>query len=92
MKKRIIALTGKGGTGKSAITTLMTKVLMQKEGKLLVVDADPAMGLANILGIQVPRTLEDLRLEIIKVARIGEQVQVDEIVSCMSRGHVMSKV
>ena len=80
MKKRIIALTGKGGTGKSAITTLMTKVLMQNKGKLLVVDADPAMGLANVLGIQVPRTLEDLRLEIIKVGGRGIEEEKEELV------------
>ena len=65
MGKWIVAVTGKGGTGKTAITTLMTKILIQQARKLLVIDADPAMGLANVLGIDASRTLEDLRLEII---------------------------
>jgi len=80
MAKWIIAVTGKGGTGKTALITLMTKVLMQEKEKLLIVDADPAMGLTNVLGISPDRTLEDLRLEIIKVGGRGIEEEKEEMV------------
>jgi len=82
VNKWTIAITGKGGTGKTALTTLITKILRQRKEKLLVVDADPAMGLTNVLGIKISRTLEDLRLEIIKVGGRGiEEEKRDLILS-----------
>lgn len=49
---RVIAVCGKGGVGKTAFTTLLTKVMIEdpQAGKLLVVDADPALGLHYALG------------------------------------------
>jgi CO dehydrogenase maturation factor len=83
MDKWIIAVTGKGGTGKTALTTLITKVLIQHQKKLLVIDADPAMGLANVLGIQAARTLEDLRLEIIKVGGRGIEDEKQDLIQSL---------
>ncbi|MHA1276406.1 MAG: AAA family ATPase [Candidatus Helarchaeota archaeon] len=80
MNKYVIAITGKGGTGKTALTTLMTKVLRKKKGKLLVIDADPAMGLANVLGIEAPRSLEDVRLDIIKVGGRGIEEEKQDLI------------
>ena len=80
MSNWTIAVMGKGGAGKTATITLMTKVLMQKKGKLLIVDADPAMGLANVLGIRAKKTLEDLRHEIIKVGGRGIEEEKEELV------------
>jgi len=69
--KRLVAVCGKGGTGKTALTAMMTRVLLDsgKAGKLLLIDADPAMGLPNALGIKVRRTMGQVREEIIKTAR-----------------------
>jgi len=53
---------------------------MQKKEKLLIVDADPAMGLSNVLGIHPSRTLEDLRLEIIKVGGRGIEEEKEEMI------------
>jgi CO dehydrogenase maturation factor len=71
MRKRMIAVCGKGGTGKTAFTAMMTKVLLDsgKAGKLLLIDADPAMGLPIALGVNVKRTMGQIREEIIKTAR-----------------------
>lgn len=69
--KRLVAVCGKGGTGKTALTAMMTRVLLDsgQAGKLLLIDADPAMGLPTALGIKVRRTMGQVREEIIKTAR-----------------------
>lgn len=80
MARWVIAITGKGGTGKTAVITLLTKILIQNKEKLLLIDADPAMGLSNVLGIRPSRTLEDLRLEIIKVGGRGIEEEKEEMI------------
>ncbi len=80
MAKWTIAVMGKGGTGKTATIALITKILTHQKQKLLVVDADPAMGLANVLGIHAKKTLEDLRHEIIKVGGRGVEEEKEELV------------
>ena len=64
MKPKIgtIAISGKGGTGKTAISAMMIKVLSRDGGpKLMVIDADPAISLPSALGIRVRKTVSDLR-------------------------------
>ena len=57
-KCRVIAIAGKGGVGKSALTALMVKNLSRtNELKILAIDADPAMGLADALGVEVQGTI-----------------------------------
>ena len=47
-----IAIAGKGGTGKSTITSLIIKYLTEKDpGSVLAVDADPNSSLALLLGV-----------------------------------------
>ena len=50
---KIIALTGKGGVGKTSISAALVKLLAETfpEKKILAIDADPAVGLATALGI-----------------------------------------
>jgi CO dehydrogenase maturation factor len=69
--KRLVAVCGKGGTGKTVSVALMAKALAEspKTGRLLLIDADPAMGLLSALGIGVQRTMGEVREEIIKTAR-----------------------
>jgi len=57
--KRLVAVCGKGGVGKTAFTAIMSRVLLEsgRAGNLLLIDADPAMGLPNALGIKVGRTM-----------------------------------
>ncbi len=46
-----IAVTGKGGVGKTTLVALMARVLRDAGNKVFVIDADPDMNLPTILGI-----------------------------------------
>ena len=73
-KTRVIAMVGKGGVGKTSITALMVKILAKQHGKrILVIDADPAVGLATALGVPVGKTVDDIRNELIKSIKKGER-------------------
>jgi CO dehydrogenase maturation factor len=69
--KKVIAITGKGGVGKTAITAIMAKALIDgKNGlKILLIDGDPAMGLPAALGVEVRKTIGEAREAIINAAR-----------------------
>src|SRR4030042_2560978 len=46
-----IAVTGKGGVGKTTISALLARILTQSGRDVILIDADPDMNLAGILGI-----------------------------------------
>ncbi|TFG05059.1 MAG: hypothetical protein EU536_03150 [Promethearchaeota archaeon] len=57
----ILAVSGKGGVGKTTFTALMVKSLLRHYSKkLLVIDADPAANLAAILGLPPAPTIGEL--------------------------------
>ena len=57
-----IAVAGKGGTGKTTLTGLMLRYLAEKGLKpTLAVDADANANLSEVLGVEVPGTIGDLR-------------------------------
>jgi CO dehydrogenase maturation factor len=80
--KRVIAVVGKGGAGKTIITALMAKAIaVSKKYKLFLIDADPAFAhLARVLGLEPKKTLEDIRNEIIEVAGRKIQEEKEELV------------
>ena len=73
--KRVIAIAGKGGAGKTALTAMMTKILMEsrKDLKVLLIDGDPTMGLPIALGVEVRRTIGEAREAIINAARTSKK-------------------
>jgi CO dehydrogenase maturation factor len=75
VKRKLVAVCGKGGTGKTAFTAMVTRVLLDsgRGGKLLLIDADPAMGLPLALGVPVERTMGQIREKIIRTARGGKE-------------------
>ena len=58
----VIALSGKGGMGKTTLAALMVRHLSHARGKaVLAVDADPNSGLGEALGVSPEHTLADIR-------------------------------
>lgn len=61
-----IAMCGKGGVGKTTAAALMVKALTNKGNKkVLAIDADPAIGLSYALGVDVIKTVDDIRTDLI---------------------------
>lgn len=83
MQPIIIALTGKGGVGKTSISAMIVKLLIEKfpDKKILAIDADPAVGLATSLGIKPQTTLNDIRNQIIDSVKEGNMKDAMELVS-----------
>ena len=77
----IIAFLGKGGSGKSILSSLTGKIARAKKRKILYIDADPAMGLATALAVDGYKTMGEAREEIIQQARAaGSDRDKEEIV------------
>ena len=55
----VIAVSGKGGVGKTSITALMIKLLSETSSgrSILAIDANPDSNLPNVLGISVDKTV-----------------------------------
>lgn len=65
-----VAVTGKGGVGKSTLTAALSLLMAQKGRKVLAIDADPDANLASALGIP----LEDQKA-IVTIARQRDLIE-----------------
>lgn len=70
----IIAMTGKGGVGKTSLAAVMIGELVRSfPGKrILAIDADPAVGLSTALGVEVGVTVDDIRREFVSTVEGGD--------------------
>jgi len=62
----IIAVSGKGGTGKTTVAALLVRELALRDGPVLAVDADPNSILGEQLGMEVEETIGDIREEVLE--------------------------
>ncbi|MDD6195164.1 MAG: AAA family ATPase [Lachnospiraceae bacterium] len=69
----ILAVAGKGGVGKTSLAAVMVKLLVAAypDKRILAIDADPAVGLSTALGVNVTKTVDDIRKEVVANAEDG---------------------
>jgi CO dehydrogenase maturation factor len=78
-----IALAGKGGTGKTTISAMIIKYLINKgKGPILAIDADPSANLNMVLGVDLEYTVGGIREDMLK------QVQNSQNVGGAARGSI----
>ncbi len=65
----IVAVAGKGGVGKTTISSLIVSILAKRSGELvLAIDADPNSNLGERLAVKVESTIGGLREDLLKNA------------------------
>ncbi|MFC2099365.1 AAA family ATPase [Candidatus Bipolaricaulota bacterium] len=65
-----IAVAGKGGTGKSTVSGLIIRALVERQaGPVLAIDADPNSNLGELLGLEVETTIGELQAETLEKIR-----------------------
>lgn len=77
-----LAVTGKGGVGKTVIAATLGRLLTEQHQRVLLVDGDPAMGLAYMFGADTRKTIGGFRNRLLrdpKIKRELETAQVREI-------------
>lgn len=71
---KILAVAGKGGVGKTSLAGTFVKLLVEAypDKRILAIDADPAVGLSTVLGIEVETTIDDIRKNVIQTVEDGD--------------------
>lgn len=74
-KIKSIAVTGKGGTGKTVVSTLLIRLLSERfPGRVLAIDADSAMSLCYTTGLKVEKTVSTLRSELLGMRQARDEL------------------
>jgi CO dehydrogenase maturation factor len=75
---------GKGGVGKTSISALLVRQFAKNpRRRILAIDADPAVGLADALGVEIGRTVDDVRCDLIERVRSGMASGKGEMLSVL---------
>jgi CO dehydrogenase maturation factor len=88
----LIAVSGKGGTGKTTVSACLVRLLLDGGVRpILVVDADPNSTLAPLLGAESGATISDIRREVLEskseVTAIPKGRMLDlKLAECLQEG------
>jgi CO dehydrogenase maturation factor len=83
-----IALSGKGGTGKTTVAAMIIRYLIEEQrGMVLAIDADPSSNLNMVLGLELAETVGDIREEMLADIRstVGAGALAGGLASGMSK-------
>lgn len=89
MMSTTIAVTGKGGSGKTAVCAVMTRLLSaQSSRSLLAIDADSAVNLSYALGVDPGRTVAEIRRQMIEDPYVRDKIKDKNIRAVMEEALV----
>ncbi len=79
LERRLIVVTGKGGVGKSAVTSVLGRSLARRGRRVLLLEVDPRENLHQLLGVapsggEVARVAEGLYLQNLKPRQVADWV------------------
>ncbi len=82
-KTVILAVAGKGGVGKTSVSSAFVRLLTEAypDKRILAIDADPAIGLSTALGVEVRETLDDIRKSIVASVEDGAPREAIEMLA-----------
>ncbi|MFO8102389.1 MAG: AAA family ATPase [Dehalococcoidia bacterium] len=80
-----IAITGKGGSGKTAITAILIELLAREGNQsILAIDADSSGGLPFALGMRVKKTVTQIRQDMIEDPYARDEIYQRQMSDVMS--------
>jgi CO dehydrogenase maturation factor len=91
---KTIAVSGKGGTGKTTLSALTIRWLIeQRETPILAVDADANVNLNDLLGVELKDTLGSIREEVKTTAhRIGRGMTKQQFLEYKIQASLVEKI
>jgi CO dehydrogenase maturation factor len=86
-EKLVIAVSGKGGVGKTTFSALLVRALVKTKKDILVMDCDPDANLPDMLGVPV------MRKDTVggKTAKLKEMISKGKIPPQMSKQSILEK-
>ncbi|RMF90518.1 MAG: ATP-binding protein [Methanobacteriota archaeon] len=84
----IIAVSGKGGVGKTMLAALLVRTFSEDTSNLLAIDADPDSNLPEAVGVKVEKTIGDVREEILESRSRSPGSTLHDVLE----GHVMDTI
>ena len=85
VKTRKIAITGKGGSGKTAISAILIELLARDGNQsILAIDADSSGGLPFALGMNVKKTVTEIRQDMIEDPYARDEIYKRQMSDVMS--------
>ncbi|MEW5912398.1 MAG: AAA family ATPase [Thermodesulfobacteriota bacterium] len=80
-----LAVTGKGGVGKTILAALIGRRLTEQGQRVLLVDGDPAMGLAYLFGVDTNKTIGGFRDQLRRNPQLKREIETASVKDLLVR-------